>query len=309
VAAALRAAASSHLGGDFAEIGKAYDRLSARLQSLSSVDPDVAVAVDFLDGWYDSSNHDWGYYEPLLQSDWPQLGLSLADCIEQGLPIDDRVRTQFTFSPRQGLWQRTHAAVRSPHLAPMRWITIGALAGAWGLGMLNFWNPVIRFASPLANTLAFGALQVIPLALLIFAITRGPWWARLLWSLVLLPIAGLTGLLGCFAAIESASIARSGVDTSFERMELVPLTVGYLASYRTNGGAMTSFGVIVRQECRILPGVLRVRRVWGVYPAFEVHTELLSPDRARFSSPAYGDRRPTETVAEVRLMPLWCPGQ
>lgn len=192
-----------------------------------------------------------------------------------------------------------------------RRLTIAALALVVGyvFGMLNYWTPAIRFASPWANNLAFGALQVIPLALLTLAVTRGHWLARLLSGLLLLPIAGLAGLLGCFAAIGSASIAHRGVDVSFERLEVVPLPTGYLASYRTNGGAMTSFGIRIRQECRILPGLLRVRNVWGVYPAFEARIELLSPDRARFSSPPYGDGRPTETVADVRLMPLWCPGQ
>lgn len=311
VASTLRAAAASHHLGDFAEIQKAYDRLSARLQDLSSVNPDFAVVVDFLDGWYDSSNHDWQYYEPFLESDWPRLGLSLADSIERGLPIDDRVRARFTFTPRRGFWQRIESILRTIYLAGPRRLTLMALSLAviWVLGMLNFWTPVIRFSSALANTFTFGALQLIPMALLILALMRGPWWARLVAGLVLLPIASVTSFLGFAAAVESASIARHGIDRSFEQIEVVPLTAGYLASYRTDGGATTSYGIVIRQECRILPGLLRVRTIWGVYPAFEVRTDLLSPDRARFSSPAYGDGRPQETVAEVPLKPLWCPGQ
>lgn len=88
---------------------------------------------------------------------------------------------------------------------------------------------------------------------------------------------------------------------------MVTLPAGHLAIYRTNGGATTSFGIAVRQECRILPGLLRVRDVWDAYPAYEVRTQVLAPDRVQFSSPAYGDRPPGEIVEEVSLKPLWCP--
>lgn len=81
----------------------AYDTLSKLLQECSAVDPDVRVAVDFLDGWYDSSNHDWQFYEPLGRDDWPRLSLSLAASIEKREPIDSLIETMFTFPPRRGL--------------------------------------------------------------------------------------------------------------------------------------------------------------------------------------------------------------
>jgi hypothetical protein len=143
--------------------------------------------------------------------------------------------------------------------------------------------------------------------LLLFALVAGPWWARVLWCIVLVPLAASAGLLGSCAALHSTSIVADGLDASFEQLEVVPLPAGQLAIYRTNGGATTSFGISVRQECRILPGVLRVRNVWGAYPAYEVRTQVLSPDRVRFSSPAYSDRRPGEIVEEVSLKPMWCP--
>jgi hypothetical protein len=39
IIAALRAAATAHQNGDFAEIGAAYDRLSHQLGEFSAVDP------------------------------------------------------------------------------------------------------------------------------------------------------------------------------------------------------------------------------------------------------------------------------
>ena len=181
------------------------------------------------------------------------------------------------------------------------------LVAVYALGMLNSWVPVLRFTSPLANAVTFAALQLIPFALLFFALAAGPWWARVLWCVVLVPLAAFAGLLGSCAAFDSTWIVADGLDASFEQLEVVPLLAGHLAIYRTNGGAMTSFGISVRQECHLLPGLLRVRNVWGAYPAYEVRVQVLAPDRVVFSSPAYDDRGPGEIVEEVGLKPLWCP--
>ena len=106
VVTTLRQAAKDHDAGAFKEIGDAFDRLALQRQQLSEVDPDLSVAIEFLDGWYDSSNHDWQYYEPLGQDDWPRLSLQLAITLEAGEPIDEGVRRRFTFAPRRGLWAR-----------------------------------------------------------------------------------------------------------------------------------------------------------------------------------------------------------
>jgi hypothetical protein len=180
------------------------------------------------------------------------------------------------------------------------------LAALYALGMLNYWVPTLRFTAPLANALIFSALQLIPFILLVFALAAGPWWARILWCILFVPLAAFAGIVGACGALQSTAIVADGVDASFERLDVVPLPTGHLAIYRTNGGATTSFGISVRQECRLLPGLLRVRHIWGAYPAYEVRTQILAPDRIQFSSPAYGDRRPGEIVEEVDLKPMWC---
>jgi hypothetical protein len=106
VVAALREATKAHESGAFSEIGQVYDRLAQRAWQLADVDPDLRVAIEFLDGWYDSSNHDWQYYDPLSKPDWPRLSLSLAASLEARKPIDEHVRQRFTFAPKRGLWSR-----------------------------------------------------------------------------------------------------------------------------------------------------------------------------------------------------------
>jgi hypothetical protein len=100
VAAALRAAVVAHERGAFGDIGLLHDQLEG--MSLEPADRDVSIAINFLDGWCDSSNHDWSYYEPLVAADWPALASRLAADLESGAPIADAVRDQFEFTPSSG---------------------------------------------------------------------------------------------------------------------------------------------------------------------------------------------------------------
>jgi hypothetical protein len=100
VAAALRAAVVAHERGAFGDIGLLHDQLEA--MSLEPADRDVSIAINFLDGWCDSSNHNWSYYEPLVAADWPALASRLAADLESGTPIADAVRDQFEFTPSRG---------------------------------------------------------------------------------------------------------------------------------------------------------------------------------------------------------------
>jgi hypothetical protein len=77
-----------------------------------NVDRDLRLALDFLDGWYDSSNHGWQYYGALGAHDWPRLNLGLARALESGEPIDEGLRRQFTLEPRLGVWARIRALFR-----------------------------------------------------------------------------------------------------------------------------------------------------------------------------------------------------
>lgn len=182
-----------------------------------------------------------------------------------------------------------------------------ALATVYALGMLNWSTPVLRFSAPLANALTLALLQLIPFALLVMATSADSRRARILWYVGLTPLALCAALLGSCAALQSAAIVHHGLDSSFERIEVMPLESGRLAFYRTNGGAMTSFGISVRWECRLVPGLLWVRDVWEAYPAYRASAEVLGHDRIRFTAPAYGDRRPSRSVEVVSLSTRWCP--
>jgi len=101
VVAALRFAVDAHERRAFHEIAPLYDQLATDASALDVVDADLTVAIHFLDCWYDSSNHEWAFYEPMSPRDWPHLGAQLAADLESNRPIDSNVRNQFTFGSRR----------------------------------------------------------------------------------------------------------------------------------------------------------------------------------------------------------------
>lgn len=76
VVSALREAADNHLHGRFDRLSSAYDQLAVAASRVEDLDTDVQVALHFLDGWYDSSNHGWAIYEPIECDDWPRLAFN-----------------------------------------------------------------------------------------------------------------------------------------------------------------------------------------------------------------------------------------
>ena len=166
------------------------------------------------------------------------------------------------------------------------------LVAVYATGMINAWSPCVRFVSPLANSVTFAVMQLIPMVLFVLAILTGSWWARLLRAIAIVPIVAHAILFGSCAALDSASTMADGTDRGFEKINATSLPSGRLAIYRTNGGATTSFGIVVRHECALLPGLLRVRNVWSVYPGYEADAQLLGGNLVRLSSPPDGKRRP-----------------
>jgi hypothetical protein len=95
--AALRSAIDAHERGAFEEIEPLFDQLATAASALDGVDADLTAAINFLDCWYDASNHNWMYYERMGARDWPRVGAQLAADLESGSAIDPAVREQFTF--------------------------------------------------------------------------------------------------------------------------------------------------------------------------------------------------------------------
>ena len=54
-----------------------------------------------------------------------------------------------------------------------------------------------------------------------------------------------------------------------------------VVAYRTDGGATTDFGIVVRQQRRLMPGLLVVRDLYSEYDAHDARLEVAGPAAVR----------------------------
>ncbi|MEL6950491.1 MAG: hypothetical protein AAGM16_10320 [Pseudomonadota bacterium] len=92
IADALDDATRCHEQGRFSEIAPIHARVeSMTLAGSHSQARDVAMALNFLDGWVDASNHDWQYYEGIDFQDWPGIAREISNALraqtEISLPL------------------------------------------------------------------------------------------------------------------------------------------------------------------------------------------------------------------------------
>jgi hypothetical protein len=100
-------------------------------------------------------------------------------------------------------------------------------------------------------------------AIAIFRI--GLWWSKTVAIIAVLPLL-------LYSCIFLLGFAMTGFDhdLSFERFAETHWKGSDIRFYRTNGGATTDYGVVIRQEKALFPGVLLVRRVDDFYPCYSL---------------------------------------
>jgi hypothetical protein len=173
--------------------------------------------------------------------------------------------------------------------------------------LYNWRDPHVRLTVPSLNYLALGFAQAIPfLVAIVLVLLCRRWWSRLMVGTLSLPVVAMALLIGSVASCCAVEY-RHGTDLSFERLRVVPTRFGSLVVYRTNGGAMTSYGIVVRQECPLVSGVTRVRDIGGGYPASDVDLDVFD-DRVHASFPVYRtDHLPTPSWTHPLRQNLGCP--
>jgi hypothetical protein len=155
--------------------------------------------------------------------------------------------------------------------------------------------PTVLFEDDRLNRTVFATAQIVPIMVWTYIVLRWNGWRLACAGIGLFP-AVLVAL--CLAI---GSLAESLFKPGFERTHHIEIGWTQVAAYQTNGGAMTSFGMIVRQERRLFPGVMLIRELANVYPAYSVTIEHPSNRIIRLTFPPYDGRRPTPVIVEKRL--------
>ena len=94
------------------------------------------------------------------------------------------------------------------------------------------------------------------------------------------------------------------VDLSFEKMRQDVINDEKYAIYRTNGGVLTSFGIVVRREGKVLPGLLQVKQICERYPADDVQLLKRNAESLDCIFPPYGTKRPDTIIVSVAPHPF-----
>jgi hypothetical protein len=157
-----------------------------------------------------------------------------------------------------------------------RWRNAALLFGGSVFFIWQLRHPIVRLASPALNDLVGFALGLGVPWLTVVAIFRiGGWWSKAAAIVAVLPLLLYTFVF-LFGALMTGFAYKNGRDLSFDRFAETPWKGSDVRFYRTDGGATTDFGVVIRQERTLFPGVLLVRRVDDFYPCYSL--DALSTD-------------------------------
>src|SRR6476660_2339268 len=132
------------------------------------------------------------------------------------------------------------------HLWCWRWLSI--LAASAGLLLSAFILPItLRFTYAPANYAAFALLLfALPVAVIGVAVSHPRRWVTCavipVGILLLFPVY----LINMFAIADGIHAMRSGKDPAFELIAELHTLAGTVRAYRTNGGAATDFGIVLR---------------------------------------------------------------
>jgi len=173
-------------------------------------------------------------------------------------------------------------------------IALIAVTVALVLLILNWLYGELRWEQPGLDLLTLAVTFLLPLAclLILAACPPGRWRP---FAAVLYVLAAGVGLLLL------AGLCLVPLVWKVETLQTVPVGSSQIRIYRTNGGATTSFGIIVQQERSLLLGLKRVKELHSVSPAGMVNIKVVDSRHVRLSYPPYGDRRPNPVNVVVEL--------
>ncbi len=139
--------------------------------------------------------------------------------------------------------------------------------------LVNWFLPVLRFSNPKANYFFSIIFLTIPLLLLINGFFFKKYRLKVLNGLVLIFPSLIMLNFILLNLISLVSIKEDNIDPSFDCVNTISLEKSIINVYRTDGGATTSIGIVVRQEMELLFGLKLVKNVFNEYPKYDVEVK------------------------------------
>jgi hypothetical protein len=152
--------------------------------------------------------------------------------------------------------------------------------GAYGTLMANWFIEILRLTSPSTNYTVMEVALWMPAVLVVLAFFREGWDGKIVGAVFALPLVALSLVLALVEGVTGM--------TSFEPIDSIPLAHSRITVYRTNGGATTAYGIVLRQEKVLVRGLMLVKRIRVVYPASEAKVSVTGENTVRLVVASYG---------------------
>lgn len=138
------------------------------------------------------------------------------------------------------------------------------------LTILNFFYPVLRLSSRLGNYIFVMCILCIPFIIAVLGFRIEKLFKKILFIIAYGFVALISGTFIFFLLLLIMVSEESVGAMGFTVIDQVQIEGSRVTAYRTDGGATTALGIIVRHEKKILPGLLLVRDIYTEYPRCEI---------------------------------------
>ena len=164
------------------------------------------------------------------------------------------------------------------------------------LNMIDFpWE--IRFVDPSSNYLFVMVLAVlIPISTFLWSAFREGTFNKVFSFIVSFCLLLPCYLVFTVAGLDYADIRKEGVDSSFEEINKIQVNENNYILYRTNGGATTSFGLVLRVEKEVTANLKVVNVIYSKYKASDSTLKLVDNEKIEMRIQPYSKGGKVEVV-------------
>ncbi|MGI2169104.1 hypothetical protein ACROAE_02695 [Shewanella sp. MF05960] len=164
------------------------------------------------------------------------------------------------------------------------------------LNMIDFpWE--LRFVDAKYNYFFVMVLAIsLPISAFFWSTLRDSKSVKVIGIIISVCLAIPCYLTFTLAKLDYSDIKTKGVDYSFEEINRLKVGDQNYILYRTNGGATTSFGLVLRLERKMVLGINAVNVVYRKYKASESSLELTNDHQIKMQIQPYDKHGKVEVV-------------
>ena len=143
--------------------------------------------------------------------------------------------------------------------------------------MLNVWFPIIRCESQIADYSVALVVLTLPIVIAGFAFGAKPKWLGVIVAVLGIAMGPLLLIGILYSTLTLFSMVTNGKSEHMEQTDELWQGPTRVRAFVTNGGATVDYGITVRQERRIFPGILLVRVLMHAQHASGGKLETIRP--------------------------------